>query len=172
MAEESSGGGGSSLSGLLKKKMGGVPVYVWTLIGILALAFFLKSRGTKKATTEDTTAGTSGASTVPNVTPIAGAMPWSADVFMNQQKQQEAVIPSTVVAGQPGHLADFVNKMNAAYPALNLTEESLMQMNPDMPIARGNSKGFISASNPDAASDPAYLIMNLKPGDKQTVRIR
>jgi len=170
------GGSSSSVGGMLQKKYGGVPLYIYLAIGVLGLALVLKTKKKTAATTEDTsTAGSSAASTSPNLTPQAGLMPWSSDVFVNSTKQDEAVIPQTVMISEATDLNDFVAKMNAAYKGLNLTPEAFRQMNPTLAVIRANSRGYLSATNPDRGdSDPNKMVINVgpSPNSSATVRIR
>ena len=170
MAEE---GSSSGFAGVLKKKYAGVPVYVYALIMVLALAIYLKTRKkTAATTTEDTSAATT-ASTNANVTPQAGTMPWTSDVFVNSKGNSDTATPQTVMISEATSLEDFVAKMNNSYQGLGLTSEAFRQMNPTLNVIRANSHGYLSGTNPERGStDPSKLVVNVGPSPNSTATVR
>lgn len=56
--------------------------------------------------------------------------------------------PTTAVYNAGNHVLVWVNEQNQKYPGLGLSQSKLISLNPGIPIARANSAGYISASNP------------------------
>jgi hypothetical protein len=159
------GGGSGKFKALLTKKIAGIPTYAYLVVGILLLAWYLKKRAASKKT--DTTAtDTSGQNAAANQAfPNAGPMPWSADVFVNNTGGTPAaatnVAPLAVTVTEGTHVADWLQKMNAAYPGLGLTVERIKQLNPNVNIIAANSHGYLSATNPDRGeADPIIYGFN------------
>jgi len=91
MAEPQSGGQGrESLLATLQKKVGPAPLWVWALLGVIALGLFLMHQKSKAKSTTDTQGGNPSNSTadLPDLTAAGYPMPYSGgDVFVNYPQQ-------------------------------------------------------------------------------------
>jgi hypothetical protein len=150
MAEE--GGGGGKFAALLTRKVGGVPAYVYMGVAVLGLAWYLRKRAASKAATTDTTAqNASAGQTFPN----AGPMPWSADVFINNQTPAAPTTPATpdTPADKP---ADTTPRYQAVVPGWHVDQ-----------WIRDLQKGYGTAGgNPNASWN---LIASLNPGMENNI---
>lgn len=125
----------------LKQKYGGVPIWLWTLLGIAALAIFLqrrKSKSTQKSATTAAGARTStdltSASQVANLLTTAGLMPYSGGNTYVNTTAPAPVTPEqtvTVNVGKGQTVGELVKELRSnGYPGF--TWADFWALNPDV----------------------------------------
>lgn len=154
-----------------KRKVGPAPIWVYLVIGILGLAWYLRSR--KKKTAEEETKDDS--TGVLSQFALAYPMPYTSDTFVNVTggNTPHSNTPTTVTAKEGTWLSNFLASVNQKYPGLGLTEAKLRELNPGLNIIPANKFGYISDSNPSgrAGGGPDVLVLNTG-GPSTQVRIQ
>lgn len=86
MEEEEGSGGG--IFGLLRRKVGPAPVWVYVLIGVLGLAWYLRSKGSSSSSGTTATSGSSVTASTQNggAFPSAYPMNYSSDVYLQSSQ--------------------------------------------------------------------------------------
>lgn len=163
----------NELVALAKRKVGPAPVWVYLVVGILGLAWWLRSRKAKAKTQEDTTNSTG----VMDQFALAYPMPYQSDVFVNvtgsTPQNPNTAIPTSIGVAEGTWLSNFLAKVNEKYPGLALTEAKLRELNPGLSIIPANKYGYISATNPSGRAGGGPDVMVINSGSPSTqVRIQ
>lgn len=151
----------NELVAFAKKKVGPAPVWVYLVIGVLGLAWYLRSRKKKTSDSQDATNGG-----VMDQFAMAYPMPYQSDVFINTTgstaQNPNAGVPTTVSVSEGTWLSNFLAKVNEKYPNLALTEAKLRELNPGLNIVAANKYGYISPTNPSgrAGGGPDVMVIN------------
>lgn len=116
------------LKAILSRKVAGIPVAVYMLLGVLGLAYYLKKRQDAAAATANPSASVAGAGqTFPNGNPMA----FSSDVFINNQLPVGQGPRTAIIPGGTQNIYDWVARQHAIDPSFDWAK--MVKLNPSLP---------------------------------------